>query len=138
MPVLPTKTTNAQVIKSFVSFPQGIERFQGQYFHSRQYKHPDVFQGKRVLVVGMGNSGVDIAVEASRVATKVPPLSHPRVVMVGAIAQFAITIGRASWDHSVGCTNNISEPLFLGQKPTLKESQLFSPVSPPSPAARRS
>ncbi|NXC29751.1 FMO1 monooxygenase, partial [Campylorhamphus procurvoides] len=51
-------------------FP-GIERFQGQYFHSRQYKHPDLFQGKRVLVVGMGNSGVDIAVEASRVASKV-------------------------------------------------------------------
>ncbi|NXS55280.1 FMO1 monooxygenase, partial [Brachypteracias leptosomus] len=51
-------------------FP-GIEKFQGQYFHSRQYKHPDMFQGKRVLVVGMGNSGVDIAVEASRVATKV-------------------------------------------------------------------
>ncbi|NWH67279.1 FMO1 monooxygenase, partial [Geococcyx californianus] len=51
-------------------FP-GIECFQGQYFHSRQYKHPDVFQGKRVLVVGMGNSGVDIAVEASRVAAKV-------------------------------------------------------------------
>uniref|UniRef100_A0A8C3QNG4 Flavin-containing monooxygenase n=1 Tax=Cyanoderma ruficeps TaxID=181631 RepID=A0A8C3QNG4_9PASS len=39
------------------SFP-GIERFRGQYFHSQQYKHPDVFQGKRVLV-------------ASRVAAKV-------------------------------------------------------------------
>ncbi|NXI21662.1 FMO1 monooxygenase, partial [Sterrhoptilus dennistouni] len=52
------------------SFP-GMERFRGQYFHSRQYKNPDVFQGKRVLVVGMGNSGVDIAVEASRVAAKV-------------------------------------------------------------------
>ncbi|NWZ03317.1 FMO1 monooxygenase, partial [Loxia curvirostra] len=51
-------------------FP-GIERFRGQRFHSRQYKHPDVFQGKRVLVVGMGNSGADIAVEASRVAAKV-------------------------------------------------------------------
>ncbi|NWR83903.1 FMO1 monooxygenase, partial [Furnarius figulus] len=51
-------------------FP-GIERFQGRYFHSRQYKHPDLFQGKHVLVVGMGNSGVDIAVEASRVASKV-------------------------------------------------------------------
>ncbi|XP_053806901.1 flavin-containing monooxygenase 1-like isoform X1 [Vidua chalybeata] len=51
-------------------FP-GMERFRGQYFHSRQYKHPDVFQGKHVLVVGMGNSGADIAVEASRVAAKV-------------------------------------------------------------------
>lgn len=57
--------------------PRGIERFRGQYFHSRQYKHPDVFQGKRVLVVGMGNSGVDIAVEASRVAAKVPPAATP-------------------------------------------------------------
>uniref|UniRef100_A0A674K3X9 Dimethylaniline monooxygenase [N-oxide-forming] n=1 Tax=Terrapene triunguis TaxID=2587831 RepID=A0A674K3X9_9SAUR len=52
------------------SFP-GIETFQGEYFHSRYYKHPDVFEGKKVLVIGMGNSGVDIAIEASRVAKKV-------------------------------------------------------------------
>lgn len=110
-------------------FPQGIERFQGQYFHSRQYKHPDVFQGKRVLVVGMGNSGVDIAVEASRVAAKVSPPSHPRGagrVMLGAIAQFALTTGRASWVYPAWCPNSISEPVFLGQKLTLKESWLFS------------
>ncbi|XP_007525262.1 flavin-containing monooxygenase 1 [Erinaceus europaeus] len=52
------------------SFP-GIKTFKGQYFHSRQYKHPDIFKDKRVLVVGMGNSGTDIAVEASHVAEKV-------------------------------------------------------------------
>lgn len=51
-------------------FP-GIKTFKGQYFHSRQYKHPDIFKDKRVLVVGMGNSGTDIAVEASHVAKKV-------------------------------------------------------------------
>uniref|UniRef100_A0A8D2DTU9 Dimethylaniline monooxygenase [N-oxide-forming] n=1 Tax=Sciurus vulgaris TaxID=55149 RepID=A0A8D2DTU9_SCIVU len=52
------------------SFP-GIHTFKGQYFHSRQYKYPDMFKDKRVLVVGMGNSGTDIAVEASHMAKKV-------------------------------------------------------------------
>ncbi|XP_037681290.1 dimethylaniline monooxygenase [N-oxide-forming] 1 [Choloepus didactylus] len=52
------------------SFP-GINTFKGQYFHSRQYKHPDIFKDKRVLVIGMGNSGTDIAVEASYLAKKV-------------------------------------------------------------------
>ncbi|XP_078498638.1 dimethylaniline monooxygenase [N-oxide-forming] 2-like [Lissotriton helveticus] len=52
------------------SFP-GLERFKGKYLHSGEYKHPEGFQGKRVLVVGVGNSGVDIATELSRVAEKV-------------------------------------------------------------------
>ncbi|KAF3823427.1 hypothetical protein GH733_010863, partial [Mirounga leonina] len=49
------------------SFP-GINTFKGQYFHSQQYKHPDIFKDKRVLVIGMGNSGTDIAMEASHLA----------------------------------------------------------------------
>ncbi|XP_056671499.1 flavin-containing monooxygenase 1 [Monodelphis domestica] len=52
------------------SFP-GIKTFKGKFLHSREYKHPDLFKDKRVLVVGMGNSGTDIAVEASHVAKKV-------------------------------------------------------------------
>ncbi|XP_075793144.1 dimethylaniline monooxygenase [N-oxide-forming] 4 isoform X1 [Pelodiscus sinensis] len=53
------------------SFP-GIEtRFQGQYLHSWEYKDPARFRGKRVLVLGVGNSGGDIAVEISRVAAQV-------------------------------------------------------------------
>lgn len=52
------------------SFP-GIEtRFRGQYFHSLEYKDAAAFQGKRVLVVGTGNTGCDIAVDMSRVAAK--------------------------------------------------------------------
>ncbi|XP_030627720.1 dimethylaniline monooxygenase [N-oxide-forming] 2 [Chanos chanos] len=50
-------------------FP-GIDTFPGPYLHSWEYKDPDVFLGKRVLVIGIGNSGGDIAVEASRVAEK--------------------------------------------------------------------
>uniref|UniRef100_A0A8C6RXJ7 Flavin-containing monooxygenase n=1 Tax=Nannospalax galili TaxID=1026970 RepID=A0A8C6RXJ7_NANGA len=52
------------------SFP-GIEKFEGSYFHSREYKSPEDYVGKRIIVVGIGNSGVDIAVELSRVAKQV-------------------------------------------------------------------
>ncbi|XP_008586860.1 PREDICTED: dimethylaniline monooxygenase [N-oxide-forming] 3 [Galeopterus variegatus] len=52
------------------SFP-GLKRFKGKCFHSRDYKEPEVFKGKRVLVIGLGNSGCDIAAEISRTAEKV-------------------------------------------------------------------
>ncbi|XP_021261046.1 dimethylaniline monooxygenase [N-oxide-forming] 3-like isoform X2 [Numida meleagris] len=51
-------------------FP-GIEKFKGCYLHSREYKEPEKFKGKKVLVVGLGNSGCDIAVELSTVASQV-------------------------------------------------------------------
>ncbi|XP_043733999.1 flavin-containing monooxygenase 5-like isoform X1 [Cervus elaphus] len=52
------------------SFP-GIEKFKGQYFHSRDYKDPESFTGKRVIVIGIGNSGGDLAVEISHRAKQV-------------------------------------------------------------------
>ncbi|XP_048207847.1 flavin-containing monooxygenase 5-like [Perognathus longimembris pacificus] len=52
------------------SFP-GIDKFQGQYFHSRDYKNPTRFTGKRVIVIGIGNSGGDLAVEISHTAKQV-------------------------------------------------------------------
>ncbi|XP_068096032.1 flavin-containing monooxygenase 5-like isoform X2 [Hyperolius riggenbachi] len=52
------------------SFP-GIENFKGQYFHSRVYKSIEPFKDKTVIVVGIGNSGVDLAVEISAVAKQV-------------------------------------------------------------------
>lgn len=52
------------------SFP-GIEKFKGQYLHSREYKNPESFTGKRVLIIGIGNSGGDLAVEISHTAKQV-------------------------------------------------------------------
>ncbi|MGE0615596.1 MAG: flavin-containing monooxygenase [Bacteriovoracia bacterium] len=43
--------------------------FAGESLHSAQYKTPDLLRGKRVLVIGAGNSGCDIAVEAAQHAT---------------------------------------------------------------------
>nr|XP_061834242.1 flavin-containing monooxygenase 5-like isoform X2 [Nerophis lumbriciformis] len=47
-------------------FP-GIDKFEGKYFHSRDYKTSEEWRNKKVVVVGIGNSGGDIAVELSRV-----------------------------------------------------------------------
>lgn len=52
-------------------YPKGIQKFKGQYFHSRQYKHPEGFEKKRILVIGIGNSASDIAVELCKKAAQV-------------------------------------------------------------------
>jgi cation diffusion facilitator CzcD-associated flavoprotein CzcO len=48
------------------SIPTRAGTFSGHQLHSKDYRNPDDIQGSRVLVVGAGNSGCDIAVEASR------------------------------------------------------------------------
>ncbi|HEY0833188.1 MAG TPA: NAD(P)-binding domain-containing protein [Azospirillum sp.] len=45
--------------------------FDGEILHAIDYKTPDLFRGKRVLVVGAGNSGCDIAVDAAHHAEAV-------------------------------------------------------------------
>lgn len=44
--------------------------FEGRTLHSHDYKGDEDFRGQRVVVVGMGNSGLDIAVELSYQAEK--------------------------------------------------------------------
>src|SRR6188472_509853 len=50
-------------------FP-GSDEFDGEQIHVHHYREPDVLVGKRVLVLGIGNSAVDVAVESSRIAEK--------------------------------------------------------------------
>lgn len=41
----------------------GEENFQGEVIHSWDYRNPAPFAGRRVLVVGMGNTGAEIALD---------------------------------------------------------------------------
>lgn len=43
--------------------------FDGLMIHSRDYRTPEILRDRRVLVIGAGNSGCDIAVEASQNAS---------------------------------------------------------------------
>ncbi|XP_018414574.1 PREDICTED: dimethylaniline monooxygenase [N-oxide-forming] 2-like [Nanorana parkeri] len=49
----------------------GIKHFKRKVLHSRDYKRPVGYDGKRVLIVGMGNTGVDISTELSTIASQV-------------------------------------------------------------------
>ncbi|MBX3187012.1 MAG: NAD(P)-binding domain-containing protein [Labilithrix sp.] len=44
--------------------------FDGRQLHAHDYRSKDELRGKRVVVVGMGNSAMDIAVESSEVARR--------------------------------------------------------------------
>lgn len=49
-------------------WPRYPGAFDGEQWHSRQFKHADQLRGRRVLIVGADNSGCDIACEAARSA----------------------------------------------------------------------
>jgi hypothetical protein len=49
----------------------GIRGFNGLTMHSHNYRNPEIFEGKRVVVLGTASSGVDVAREVSEVAKSV-------------------------------------------------------------------
>ncbi|EEC13134.1 dimethylaniline monooxygenase, putative [Ixodes scapularis] len=56
---------------------KGMEKFKGKIVHTHSLKDAEQFKDRRVVVVGIGNSGIDAAVDASRVAAQVSLTSLP-------------------------------------------------------------
>ncbi|SBU92194.1 putative flavoprotein involved in K+ transport [Streptomyces sp. Ncost-T6T-1] len=52
----------------FLPEPPGIAGFGGRVLHAADYRSPDLFAGQRVIVVGGGNSAIQIAAELGPVA----------------------------------------------------------------------
>ena len=51
--------------------PKISGKFSGTLMHAKDYKSPEIFEGKRVLICGMGNTGCDIVVDAIHRASRV-------------------------------------------------------------------
>ncbi len=49
---------------------EGTDDFKGEMIHASSYKDASTLRGRKVLVIGAGNSGCDIAVEAATQAAK--------------------------------------------------------------------
>ncbi|VFQ78122.1 unnamed protein product [Cuscuta campestris] len=54
----------------FIPEVKGMERFAGEIIHSTAYKNGEKYRDKRVLVVGSGNSGMEIAFDLSNYGAK--------------------------------------------------------------------
>lgn len=50
---------------------QGIDDYRGEIIHSAAYRNPSAYAGKRVLVVGFGNSGGEIALDLAEAGVDV-------------------------------------------------------------------
>lgn len=66
--------------------PPEVEGYTGTYLHAHGYRVPEPFAGQRVLVIGPGNSGVDIAAdvcilaEHTALCARSPVLIMPRMM----------------------------------------------------------
>ncbi|XP_064475964.1 flavin-containing monooxygenase 5-like [Ornithodoros turicata] len=49
----------------------GQEKFKGRIIHTHDYKRPKGYEDRNIVVIGVGNSGGDVAVELSAVAKQV-------------------------------------------------------------------
>ena len=54
------------ITNPFVPSLDGQEKFSGGIIHSAAYRKPEGYKGKRVLVIGIGNSAAEITVELAR------------------------------------------------------------------------
>ncbi|XP_037294204.1 senecionine N-oxygenase-like isoform X2 [Manduca sexta] len=55
---------------------EGLETFRGNMIHSHDYKDPEDYRNHRVLVVGAGASGLDLATHLSNVTSKLVHSHH--------------------------------------------------------------
>ena len=79
---------------------QNEEDFTGEILHSHDYQNPAPYQGKRVLVVGMGNSGAEIALDLcehgveTAISVRGPVNIVPREVLGNPTQVTALKIGK--------------------------------------------
>lgn len=48
-----------------------MEKFKGEIVHTHDYKYSAPYKNKKAIVVGVGNSGIDAAVDLSHVTSPV-------------------------------------------------------------------
>ncbi|TAY71704.1 flavin-containing monooxygenase [Rhizobium leguminosarum] len=74
----------------------GLERFRGKVIHAAEFGSPQEYDGKRVLVVGSGNSGFDILNHLAKQKTSALWLSSRHAPTLVPKRLFGVTVHRLS------------------------------------------
>ncbi|KAK7432321.1 hypothetical protein QQZ08_001269 [Neonectria magnoliae] len=114
---------------------QGSRLFQGRIIHSKAFKRPDSFAGKRVIVLGLGNTGNDIAEElVGKASSVLIAHNHGAIVLPRDVDKITRTKGLTyRFSRLVGFLErwypSYSESL-LNQKAKFIMDQAFGDVNP--------
>lgn len=93
----------------------GLDGFSGTVLHSSGYRRPEPFAGKRVVIVGGGNSAVQIAIELAAHAPVTLATRHPLRFM----AQRVLGVDMHIWLQRTGLdAAGWARPLLTGGKGT--------------------
>ncbi|KAK5988367.1 Monooxygenase aurF [Cladobotryum mycophilum] len=126
----------------------GIEKFEGFMEHSVNFKKPEILAGKRVMVLGFGNTAADMSTELAKVTSQVylahrhgaiilprwvndKPVDHVRTYRKYGILQLMSKYTPSLWEKTM---NSVIGKL-QGQVFDLKPEWRFSPA--PSIANQR-
>jgi putative flavoprotein involved in K+ transport len=120
--------------------PKWPGRFRGEIVHSAEYRNPAPYSGRRVLVVGAGNSGAEIAVDlveggASEVLLAVR--SAPNIVRRDTLGFPSQALGIATGKLPVSAVDPIARNLRRLSIPDLTAYGLPAPKRPYSDFLRR-
>lgn len=118
------KSKNVVVATGAYTFPkkiliEGMETFPGKIIHSSEYKTGKEFKGKKVLVIGFGNSACEIALDLYE-QESTPSMSLRSPVNIIPRDIFGIPVLRISWlmqKLSPGLADKLNAPLikyFIG------------------------
>ncbi|KAK2062025.1 FAD/NAD(P)-binding domain-containing protein [Colletotrichum caudatum] len=91
---------------------EGRDRFKGEVLHSHYYRFPSAFEGKKVVVVGLGSSAADIACEVAPLAKELTIVSRRGGWI---LPRFVLGKPAEAWDSRAGQTwlpASVQEYLF--------------------------
>ncbi|XP_073711556.1 flavin-containing monooxygenase 5-like [Misgurnus anguillicaudatus] len=120
-----------------------LSDFKGAILHSCDYRDPDLYLGKSVVIFGIGNSGVDIAVELRRVCEKknLANMEAAGEQPISALEEFLQRL-LARMDHQDKAIDNMRKAVHAMVAKVSELSQRSPhttlPTAPPTPPASSS